>query len=144
MRPIVVSRILPAPRQQVWDDIARLETHSEWMADAAEIEFLGESRSGLGTRMRVDTRVGPLRTSDVMEFITWDPPHRMGIRHEGIVSGVGEFRLEDLDGSSTLFVWEERLTFPWYLGGAPAAFAARPILTKIWEHNLGRLARRFG
>ncbi len=143
MRPIVVSRIINAPRQEVWDDIARLETHTEWMADAAEIEFLSEGRSGAGTRMRVDTRVGPLRTSDVMEFVTWDPPRRMGIRHDGLVSGEGEFRLEEIDAATTLFVWEERLTFPWYLGGTAAAIAATPVLTKIWEYNLTRLARRF-
>ncbi len=144
---INVSIVIPASPEVVWDDIADISSHSEWMADAESIEFLSTGRSGAGTRIEVVTRVGPLTTRDIMEFTTWDPPHTMGIRHDGIVSGSGAFTLVADDSTgvpSTQFLWEERLRFPWYLGGRLTAYAAAPILGFIWRRNLERLAARFG
>lgn len=139
---IRVEQRIEAPLRQVWDDIADLASHVEWMADAESIDFVSEQRSGKGTRMEVLTRVGPMKTTDVMEFTEWDPPHRMAIRHEGLVTGVGAFTLE-ADGEATRFVWEEELAFPWYLGGPVAATAAAPVLKAIWRRNLRALAERF-
>ena len=43
----------------------------------------------------------------------------MGIEHRGAVTGDGEFRLRPVaGGDATEFCWEERLRFPWWLGGA--------------------------
>lgn len=143
MSRITVSIDIDAPRQRVWDEIAVLESHVEWMADAERIDFLSESRTGAGTRMEVLTVVGPLKTTDVMEFTAWDPPERMAIRHQGIVTGVGEFRLTALDGARTRFTWDEELTFPWHLGGVVTATLAAPVLRRIWMRNLSRLRDRF-
>mgnify|MGYP001813009881 CR=1 FL=1 len=91
---------IPASPDEVWADIADLASHVEWMADAERIDFLSEQHSGVGTRMEVLTKVGPLSTTDVMEFTAWEPPHRMAIRHEGLVSGEGEFLLEPTEGGT--------------------------------------------
>jgi carbon monoxide dehydrogenase subunit G len=139
---ITVQQVIPAPPQVVWDDIAHVDRHVEWMADARSITFLTDRHSGPGTRIEVLTAVGPLRTTDVMTFTEWSPPHRMAIRHEGLVTGVGAFTLHE-SGGGTRFVWEENLTFPWYLGGAVAAAAAAPVLRAVWRRNLSRLADRF-
>lgn len=126
----------------VWADVAQLGTHVEWMADAESIEFESESRSGRGTVMRVLTKVGPLRTTDVIRVVDWDPPRRIGVRHEGLVTGSGEFTLVPIAGG-TRFIWSETLEMPLYLGGRVGALAAKPVLTWVWRRNLRRLATRF-
>lgn len=142
MAGVTVSVIVPAPITDVWDDLSRLEAHSEWMADAASIRFEGDQRSGLGTQMVVETKVGPLRTSDRLEFIEWDPPQRMQVRHNGIVRGTGAFALSE-EAPGTRFTWSENLSFPWFLGGRMAAIVAAPVLRRIWKGNLERYRRRF-
>lgn len=93
--------------------------------------------------MEVATRVGPLRTTDVMEFTVWEPPHRMAIRHVGLVTGVGEFTLTEIDPSATRFAWHEELAFPWYFAGPIGELFGAPILRAIWKRNLTALAGRF-
>jgi uncharacterized protein YndB with AHSA1/START domain len=138
---IEVSRLIEASPQQVWSVLERIEDHTEWMADAVSLVFESESRRGTGTRIVVDTRVGPFRTTDRMEFTTWEPPRAMGVRHHGLVGGIGEFTLTEASGS-TVLTWREDLRFPWYLGGRLGARLAGPILRHIWRRNLDRLAAR--
>jgi hypothetical protein len=142
MARIRVEQPISAPPQSVWDDIADVGSHVEWMADAESITFLGDRREGAGTRMEVLTRVGPFSLTDVMEFTAWEPPTRMAVRHQGLVTGEGAFHLASADGG-TRFVWDEELTFPWWLGGPVTAFLAAPVLRAIWKRNLKRLAARF-
>ena len=74
-----------------------------------------------------------------MEITEWEPPRLMGVRHTGLVTGSGRFRLEALGGGRTGFTWDEDLRFPWFLGAGPGAAAARPILRRVWRRNLARL-----
>ena len=142
MRPIRASIEIPAPIADVWEALADISSHSEWMADAQSIEFMGDRRSGIGTRIRVRTRVGPLRSDDIMEFDGWEPPHLMTVRHVGAVDGRGEFRLSQA-GAGTRFDWVERLRFPWFLGGPVGYFFARPVLRRLFAANLRRFAATF-
>ena len=143
MARIQVSIDIPWSPEAVWDDVQQLETHVEWMADAVRIDFEGEQRRGVGTTMRVLTKVGPLKTVDVIRVVAWDPPHTIGVRHEGLVTGEGEFRLRRI-GTGTRFHWAEVLEMPWYFGGRLGAWVAKPILAAVWRRNLRRLAARFG
>ncbi len=111
------------------------------MADAESIEFLTDRRRGVGTRMEVLTVVGPFRTKDVMEVTDWVEGEAIGVRHTGIVTGSGRFRLEPVAGG-TRFTWTEQLRFPWLLGGPVTASLARPVLGWIWRRNLTGLKRR--
>ena len=138
MTRIVVSVDIPAPPQQVWRHLADLTSHPEWMADAERVEFVGDQTEGVGTRMRVHTRVGPFRTVDVMEVVEWSEPHSLAVRHVGLVGGHGRFELTPTETGARL-TWTEDLSFPWYLGGALIARGARPVLRRIWRANLGRL-----
>ncbi len=134
--------MIDADVETVWNDIAHLPSHTHWMADAESIRITSDQRAGVGTTMEVLTRVGPLSTTDVMEFTAWDPPHRMAITHRGLVTGRGEFRLEPA-GDRTRFIWEEELIFPLRLGGSLGGLVGKPVLEAVWRRNLARLAARF-
>jgi len=139
MRAVKVSVVIEAPLENVWAAAADLESHVEWMADAESITFLTARRRGRGTRMKVATRVGPLRTTDIMDVTEWIDRQRIGVRHTGLVTGEGAFELEAIDPATTRFSWREHLTFPWYLGGPVTAGFASPVLAAIWKRNLKRL-----
>ena len=138
MPGIRVSTYVPATVERVWDDVRDLGSHVEWMADAEEIRFTSESRSGVGTTFDCDTKVGPLRLVDRMEVVEWQEREAIGVRHTGLVTGTGRFTLER-EGDGTRFTWEEELAIPWWLGGPLAA----PVLRLVWVRNLRRLRRRF-
>ena len=138
---IAVEVVIDAPVPFVWTDLEDISSHVEWMQDAEEIRFLSDKKRGVGTRFVCDTVVGPIKMTDIMEITTWDHASAMGVRHQGIVGGVGEFALRP-SGSNTVFSWVEKLSFPWYFAGPVGALVARPILKAIWRGNLRRLKAR--
>lgn len=140
MRPIVTSIEIAAPVDRVWAALAAVEMHSEWMSDATSIIFLSDKRTGVGTRVRVKTRFGPLRIDDDMEFTEWTSPNLMTVNHVGRIGGRGEFRLSENEGDRTTFTWVEDLIFPWYYGGWFGVAMTRPILRRQFSANLKRFA----
>lgn len=134
-------RLLSAAPDVVWRNIKDISTHTEWMKDAAEIRFLTEQQSGVGARFWCLTKVGPLRNRDVLVVTEWKPAEVMGIEHTGVVTGTGRFTLSP-DGTGTRMCWEEVLRFPWWMGGPVGERAAKPLLGRIWQHNLARLDER--
>ncbi len=109
------------------------------MADAESIEFISDRTSGIGTRIRVRTRVGPLRVDDEIEFTSWRPSSEMAVQHLGRIGGTGEFLLEET-GGGTLVTWVEALEFPWYFGGRLGLTVARPALRRAFASNLHNFA----
>jgi hypothetical protein len=142
MASVVVSTIIDRPVSVVWDDVKDLASHVEWMADADAIRFTTENRSGVGTGFECETRIGPLRTIDVMEITDWVDERCIGVHHRGLITGTGAFTLSPVGSEQTEFRWQETLTFPWWLGGPFASRIAAPILAVIWRRNLSRLRRR--
>jgi carbon monoxide dehydrogenase subunit G len=140
MTRIRVRATIEAPPDAVWARLADIADHVHWMADAHAIRFTGERRSGAGTTFECETRIGPLRTTDVMEVTEWRPGRSLGVRHTGIVSGAGRFVLGRGRPASTRITWDERLRFPWWLGGPVAGLVAAPVLRRVWRGNLRRLA----
>ena len=61
--------------------------------DAETIEFVTGQTRGVGTRMRVPTRIGPLRSTDLMTVVEWEEGSSIGVEHVGAVAGVGRFAL---------------------------------------------------
>ena len=112
------------------------------MGDAESITFTSEQTKGRGTTFDCLTRVGPFALVDSMEITRWDEGRAMGVIHTGLVTGVGEFRLKPSGRKSarTRFSWNERLRFPWWMGGPLGALAAKPVMTLIWRRSLRRLA----
>jgi len=75
---------------------------------------------------------------------------RIDDRHRGIPAGRwvsstaasspvrGRFRLRGRPRTHA-FTWTEQLTFPWWMGGTFGAFAAKPVLRRVWRRNLRHL-----
>ncbi|MCZ7526880.1 MAG: SRPBCC family protein [Acidimicrobiia bacterium] len=139
---IRVCTTIDASPADVWGEVERIDRHVEWMADAESISFRSARTGGVGAEFEVETRVGPLRTTDVMVVTEWRPRRAMGIVHRGVVTGTGRFTLHRRRGGRTRFCWEERLAFPWWMGGPVGERAARPVLRRIWRGNLRRLRAR--
>jgi uncharacterized protein YndB with AHSA1/START domain len=139
---IRIDRTIDAPPPAVWRRLADIADHVSWMADAASIRFLGDQRVGVGTTFECETRVGPLRTRDVMEVTEWREGEVIGVRHRGLVTGTGQFLLRSADGGRSTVVWDESLRLPWWLGGALGGLVAAPVLRAVWRGNLRRLAAR--
>jgi uncharacterized protein YndB with AHSA1/START domain len=139
MARIRVSTLIDANPKNVWAAVEDIGSHVRWMADAERIRFRPGPRSGVGTTFECDTRVGPLRLTDLMEVTSWRPGRRMGVRHTGVVTGTGEFRLRRARGGRTRFTWSEELSFPWWMGGAVGAVAGQVALRWVWRRNLAGL-----
>lgn len=141
MGHITITQDVAASTEETWRHLADLGSHATWMRDAVSIEFISEQTSGVGTTMRVPTRIGPFRTTDIIEVVSWNPGESIGVEHRGIVSGRGAFRINGGPGTS-IVTWTEELSFPWWWGGVVTAWLARPILRWIWRGNLRRFARK--
>jgi hypothetical protein len=139
---VAVSTVIECSPAAVWADVRNIESHVTWMQDAVAIRFLSEQIEGTGTRFECATKVGPCSLTDVMEITAWEDERRVGVRHVGLVEGVGEFTMRELGPERTEFRWEEVLSFPWFMGGRVGAFLARPVLRFIWKRNLVRLKGR--
>jgi len=138
MASVSVAVDIKAPLERVWEAAADLAGHGQWMADVESIAFDSASRHGVATIMRVATRVGPFRTTDLMTVTAWEPRRRIAVEHRGLFRGRGEFTLSPV-GGAIRFSWTEHIDFPWHFGGPIGAAIARPTLARIWLGNLRRL-----
>lgn len=136
MGRIRVSTVINASPEQVWAEVRDIERHVDWMADAAAITFTSPQTSGVGTSFDCLTKVGPISLTDRMTITEWREGRAMGVRHEGLVTGVGAFTLARIRRDRTRFTWEERLTFPWWMGGAVGGAAGGVVMRRIWKRNL--------
>jgi carbon monoxide dehydrogenase subunit G len=139
---IRVQTTIEAPPHAVWRRLSDIADHVSWMGDAASIRFTGDQRAGVGTTFECETRVGPLRTRDVMEVTEWREGEAIGVRHRGLFTGTGRFLLHRRRRGRTRVVWDEHLRFPWWLGGIVGSVVASPVLRAVWRGNLRRLAAR--
>ena len=138
---IKVCTTIDASTAEVWDVVEEIQHHTDWMVDAARITFVSNRTSGVGTEFDCLTRVGPFRLTDRMKVTEWEPGRAMGIEHHGMVTGRGRFTLESKRQGSTRFCWNERLRFPWWMGGVVGEQVARPVLKRLWKRNLASLQR---
>ncbi|MBK9179237.1 MAG: SRPBCC family protein [Acidimicrobiales bacterium] len=141
MGRIRVSTVVDATPAEVWEVVRHVGDHVDWMADAEAIRFTSARTSGVGTAFDCDTRVGPLRLTDRMEITEWVDGRSMGVRHVGAVTGTGRFTLEPAPGGRTRFTWEERLVFPWWMGGPVGGAVGGLLLRLVWARNLAGLRR---
>lgn len=140
---VLVRTEIDAPRDVVWRDLASIADHVSWMEDAVAIRFTSAQTSGVGTAFDCETRVGPLHVTDRMEVTEWREGEAMGVRHVGVVSGTGAFTLAPTPDGRTVLTWDERLRFPWWLGGSLGEVAGAWVLRRIWRRNLDAFRSRW-
>ena len=136
---IETSIIIDKPIDIVWQEVKVMENHVNWMEDAIKIDILSENNSGINTKMNVLTKVGPIKLIDTITVIEWKEKESIGDIHQGIVTGIGIFYLNEINDTQTEFKWEETLKFPIYLGGFIGEFFGSFVLKYIWKKNLKNL-----
>lgn len=143
MARLKVGTTVAATPDEVWADLSDVASHVEWMNDAVAIRFRTRQRTGVGTAFDCDTKVGPFRLTDLMEITAWEPGRAMGVRHVGLVTGEGTISLRARRRGRTRITWNERLRFPWWMGGPVGALAATPVLWLVWRGSMRNLRARF-
>ena len=84
-KTIKVSTIINAPLKTVWNEVSRLENHTNWMNDAEQIDFLTKNNSGIGTKMKVLTKVGPITLYDYMTVTEWVEEKTIAVDHLSLI-----------------------------------------------------------
>jgi uncharacterized protein YndB with AHSA1/START domain len=137
MLEVTVVEHFGLDRARLWDALADLEGHREWMTDVRMLRFLTEQRSGVGTRYEII--VGPLRVRDHIEVIAWDRPSELAITHRiGPARGEGRLLLA-VDGSGTRLEWQARFEVPRWAGGRLTERLGVPATRRLLTRNLGSL-----
>ena len=136
---ITVETLIEAPATEVWNVIEDIAGHVNWMDDAVAIHFVGNQQLGIGTVFACETRIGPFKLVDRMEITEWADGRTIGITHEGLVSGSGNFILTEMGKGQTKFTWDESLNFPFWMGGPFRNFFGQKILGRVWAQNLKNL-----
>ena len=140
-KTIEVETLIYASLDDVWNEVSKIENHSKWMKDAVNIDFQTDNKSGVGTKIKVLTKIGPIKLNDFMTFTKWEEKKTIGVDHVGIVTGKGEMQFEKIDENTTKFKWTETLKFPIYLGGVIGELFGKPVLELIWKKNLNNLKK---
>jgi uncharacterized membrane protein len=133
--PIRSFAVIDAPIDRVWSELADIEGQPRWMHEMKSVRILTPGPVGVGTRGEAEVRILGIGVTDPVSVTEFDPPHRFGIRHEGIFEGGGIIELEPgADGTTTLVSWAETLVPP-VLPDLVAAIQ-RPILASIFQADL--------
>ena len=113
-KTISVEITINASLDEVWNEVSKIENHSNWMKDAEKIYFQTDKKSGVGTKIKVLTKIGPIKLNDYMTFTKWENKKAIGVDHVGIVTGVGEMQFHEISEKKTKFksVSYTHLTLP--------------------------------
>jgi len=138
MATIQISTHINVSPEILWEELRHIDRHVNWMNDAVSITFTSPTTEGVGTQFSCLTKVGPLKTTDIMTITQWEEARTMGVEHVGLVKGTGTFQIAPQSEESTI-TWKESLAFPWWMLGPFGSLFASPILQLIWKKNLKNL-----
>lgn len=137
MAELVVTQVVPAPAERVWDALTDWSAHDRWM-----ILTRAEGDRAEGGAIRAFTGVGPVGFLDTMTITVWEPPRRAVVRHTGrVVRGSGSFEVEPLGEDRSRVVWSEWVQLPFGLLGRLGWPVARVVLRALVQVSLRRLSR---
>jgi carbon monoxide dehydrogenase subunit G len=135
---LVVTQVVEAPAQQVWDLLTDWDLHDRWM-----LFTRAEGGRAQGETISAFTGVGPVGFLDTMTITVWEPPHRAVVRHTGrVVRGSGAFEVETLAADRSRVVWSEWIELPLGPLGRLGWPLVRPLLRQLVQVSLRRLARQ--
>jgi len=137
MAELVVTQVIDAPVEQVWDVLTDWDVHDRWM-----VLTRAEGGRAKGASVKAFTGVGRLGFVDTMTITVWEPPHRAVVRHTGkVVRGSGAFEVQPLADQRSRVVWSEWLQLPFGLVGHLGWPVARIFARAGVQYSLRRLAR---
>ena len=124
---------------RLWDALADLEAHREWMTDVRALRFVTAQRSGVGTGYVIDVGIGPVPVRDHIEVIAWDRPDELAITHHiGPARGEGRFLLAATENGTRL-EWRTRFELPRWAGGSVTERLGRGPTRRRLTRNLASL-----
>jgi carbon monoxide dehydrogenase subunit G len=133
--------VLPTTPAEAWSVLMDWERQADWMLDADSVTVVSGVREGIGVRLAVRTRLfGVPAFVEPMVVTAWDPPRRLEIRHGSMVSGVGTWSLEPVDGW-TAFTWREDIELAVPFVGDLAARCYRPVMHALMGRAMEGLRR---
>jgi carbon monoxide dehydrogenase subunit G len=85
MKSVAVGVRIDAPARRVWEVCSDIAHAADTIPDITKIEFLGESRQGVGTRWRETRLMSGREVTEVLEIAEWHPPESYVVvaRHHG-------------------------------------------------------------
>lgn len=131
-----MGRVLPGPPHVVWHLITDWENQGDWMLEASDFVITSPEREGVGVEGEATVKIGGIKTRDKVTVTKWEPNERLGIAHEGWVSGGGEMILTPLEDGSTHIFWREDLYPPLGILGAIGLGIFRPLMQWIFDRDL--------
>ena len=132
--------MMPAPPDLIWRLITDWERQGDWMLEASDFVVISAAREGVGVEAEATIKIAGISTRDVVVVVGWEPGHRLAIRHEGWVSGVGEIFLTPVAADRTHVFWREELRPPLGVAGAVGMAIFKPLMKRIFQRDLGVLA----
>lgn len=105
MAEVATVRNIDAPPQQVFDVISNIENLQEVNPNIVAVEFLSDSRTGVGTRFRETRRIGKREATTTLEVTEYEAPNHLRIiSDEGGTIWDTVFTVDERAGGSTLRV----------------------------------------
>jgi carbon monoxide dehydrogenase subunit G len=134
---LVVTRVVAAPAQAVWDAMTDWAAHDRWM-----LFTRAEGGAAVGESIEAFTGVGRVGFLDTMRITVWEPPRRAVVRHTGkVVRGSGAFEVEPLGPSRSRVVWSEWVVLPFGVLGRLGWPLVRTVVRAGVAVSLRRLER---
>jgi len=134
---LVLTQIVKAPAERVWDVLTDWDLHDRWM-----LLTRAEGGRAEGATIRAFTGIGPVGFLDTMTITVWEPPERAVVRHTGrIIRGSGSFEVQALGDRRSRVVWSEWVQLPFGLVGRLGWPVAQVLVRAGVQVSLGRLAR---
>jgi hypothetical protein len=108
------------------------------MTPISSVHLVTSGPIGVGTEAEQEVHIAGFTITDPISITALEPPRRLAIRHDGVVTGNGEITLEPgADGTTTIVRWTETLIAPVLPQLAGLAFDR--VLGSVLQANLGRV-----
>ncbi len=79
MKPVRIDQEIHASPEAVFNVMAHIDNFRNAVDDIVEVEFLSDSRRGLGTVFRETRKMGKRKATVEMEVVEYQPPHTLRI-----------------------------------------------------------------
>jgi uncharacterized membrane protein len=124
-----------APSGKVWSYLVDWEHLDRWMMEARDFKVTSEHREGVGVTAEATISIAGVTTRDSVRVSRWEPPTLLEIQHLGWVAGYGVMEAVP-EWSGTRVMWKESLWPPLGLAGAIGLRAFKPLMRRVFEHDL--------